>query len=216
MLAKVIFSFPNAKWFVLVVERCDASLSLETLQSLTAQLHPQNMVKTPWVFFRAHHGCCSKFCRPCCIDAGITAGLARISAALGAAVTGHSVVRLILPFLLCFRSCGYLLLKYHKLVLIEKDPWGVIWSNILLKVEPILKIYQVAQDLVLFSVENSKDGDFPGSLVNPFQCLITHFALFSLKSNQNLSCCDVTVTSCSFIGHVCEESGSLCVPPVRD
>lgn len=51
MLAKVIFSFPTAKWFVLVVERCDASLSLETLQSLTAQLHPQNVVKTLLFFF---------------------------------------------------------------------------------------------------------------------------------------------------------------------
>lgn len=41
MLAKVIFSFPNAKWFLFVVERCDTSLSLDTSQSLTAQLHPK-------------------------------------------------------------------------------------------------------------------------------------------------------------------------------
>lgn len=70
-------------------------------------------------------GCAQNFADFCCIGIGITAGLARISATLEAAVTGHGIVRLILPFLLCFGSYGYLELKLHRFVLIGKDLWGL-------------------------------------------------------------------------------------------
>jgi len=72
-----------------------------------------------------------------------------------------------------------------------KGTLGVIWSNILLKVCLILKICQLLRTLPSSVLKISKDGDFPGPLVNPFQCLATQFALFPLKSNQNLFCCNL-------------------------
>lgn len=44
-------------------------------------------------------GSAQNFADFCCIGIGFTAGLARVSATLEAAVTGHGVVRLIFAFL---------------------------------------------------------------------------------------------------------------------
>lgn len=67
---------------------------------------------------------------------------------MGAAVTGHGVVRLIFALLALLQLFWLLAVEVSHINFDSKGPLRLIWSKILLKVGPI------AQDLVLLSVKN--------------------------------------------------------------
>lgn len=205
MLAKIIFCFPIAKGFLLVMERCDTNLRLKTF-ICTASF--QKWGEDP-IFSVIMVTAWNKDLIKSMLE--LLLGL-QLELALHWRLLWIDMVLRGWFCLSCFASA--LVATYYWNITINfdwKGPLGIIGSNILLKVAVLEALSGCSRHWTVRCWNFPRMEVFPSSLVNPFQSLITQLAVLPLKTNQNQSCWNSRLWACLW-----GESASICIPSVRD